>query len=106
MTYQDFTRLIGGARDCETEDQYITEAGGSVPADDIDEVLRILHYCWTYAQTQTPSTVRSLTGLSQAAFAREYNIPRRTIENWDSGTNAAPGYVSDLLAFAALNTEA
>lgn len=37
---------------------------------------------------------------SRAAFAREYRIPIRTLENWESGVNEPPAYVFDLLARA------
>lgn len=37
---------------------------------------------------------------SRAAFSREYRIPIRTLENWESGINEPPAYVFDLLARA------
>jgi len=40
------------------------------------------------------------TSKSRAAFAREYRIPIRTLENWESGVNEPPAYVFDLLARA------
>lgn len=44
--------------------------------------------------------IRAATGLSQAAFAKRFSIPRRTVENWESGTNTCPVYVRLLLAQA------
>ena len=45
--------------------------------------------------------IRALTGLSQAAFAKKYNIPKRSIESWESTSDTsgreAPEYVLDLL---------
>jgi hypothetical protein len=41
--------------------------------------------------------MRKLLGLSQAAFGKKYNIPVRTIEQWESGRRKAPIYVLDLL---------
>lgn len=41
--------------------------------------------------------MRKLLGLSQAAFGKEYNIPVRTIEQWESGRRKAPIYVLELL---------
>ena len=41
--------------------------------------------------------MRKLLGLSQAAFGRKYNIPARTIEQWESGRRKAPIYVLELL---------
>ena len=41
--------------------------------------------------------LRELTGLSQTAFSKKYNIPKRTIENWETGTRKPPAYVLELL---------
>ena len=41
--------------------------------------------------------IRKLTGMSRAAFSRKYNIPIRTLEDWDSGNNTPPQYVIELL---------
>lgn len=41
--------------------------------------------------------MRKLLGLSQAAFGKKYNIPVRTIEQWESGRRKAPIYVLELL---------
>ena len=43
--------------------------------------------------------IRKKTGLSQEGFAAKYHIPRRTIENWESGYNECPPYVLELLDF-------
>ena len=41
--------------------------------------------------------IRTLTGLSQVKFGKKYGIPRRSIENWESGTTECPGYWLNLL---------
>lgn len=41
--------------------------------------------------------IRKASGLTQAAFAEKYGIPKRTIENWECGQRDAPTYVLDLL---------
>lgn len=41
--------------------------------------------------------LRERTGFSQANFAERYGIPKRTIENWESGVNAPPPYVLKML---------
>lgn len=43
--------------------------------------------------------IRASTHLSQAGFAERYNIPKRTIENWESGVSVPPTYVIELLEF-------
>lgn len=41
--------------------------------------------------------MRSLLNESRAAFSRRYNIPVRTLENWESGKSQCPEYVRELL---------
>lgn len=41
--------------------------------------------------------LRSLTGLSQQAFSDKYEIPKRTIEDWERGRRKPPEYVVKLL---------
>lgn len=36
--------------------------------------------------------IRSLTGLSQTKFAKEYNIPLSTLKRWEQGVSKAPNY--------------
>ncbi len=45
----------------------------------------------------TIKELRELLGVSQAEFSRRYGIPKRTIENWESGINKPPEYVLSLL---------
>lgn len=102
MTYQRFRSLMLDALDCKDYDQYIAECGGSV-----DDPLCALPYVWNYAHAKECKTIRAVTGLSQADFAREYNIPQRTYESWESSASAASGRrttaaMIDLLAFAVL----
>ena len=42
--------------------------------------------------------IRAKTGLSQAKFAEKFCIPKRTIENWESGVNEIPDYTRLMLA--------
>lgn len=41
--------------------------------------------------------MREMLGLSQAKFAKKYGIPKRSIENWESGNRVPPKYLLDLL---------
>lgn len=45
----------------------------------------------------TISEIRALTGLNKADFAKMYNIPYRTIQNWECGQRECPEYVRSLL---------
>lgn len=40
---------------------------------------------------------RQAAGLSQAKMSKLFEIPTRTIENWESGTRKPPVYVEKLI---------
>ena len=107
MTYQDFLRLVMDATEFGDIESYIAETGGSVPATVSDSSLvPLLTRCWEYAHDRGVKAIRQMTGLSMAAFSREYRIPLRTLQNWEaSGDNArsCPGYVLDLMAYAVVS---
>ena len=46
--------------------------------------------------------MRNYIGVSRAEFSRRYNIPLRTLENWESGKSKCPDYVRQLLERAVL----
>lgn len=107
MQYNDFIRIVSDVSEFNKREDYIAEVGGSVPPSvPDDKLVPLLETCWTYGHDRTVDTVRTITGLSRAAFARDYRLPLRTVENWESDTSnarSAPGYVVDLLAWAVVN---
>ena len=50
----------------------------------------------------TISEMRERLKVSRAEFSRRYNIPIRTLENWESGKSKCPYYVRQLLERAVL----
>ena len=42
--------------------------------------------------------IRASTGLSQSRFSQVYEIPRRTLEDWEAGRRIPPPYVVTMLA--------
>lgn len=67
--------------------------GGEIPTNRI----AVLEELWTVAHA-TVRDIRKHTGLTQAAFSIRYCIPKRSIENWESGSRSCPDYVRLLLA--------
>ena len=43
--------------------------------------------------------LRKKAGMTQKAFAEYFNIPHRTIQNWEGGQNQCPEYLSDLIEY-------
>ena len=43
--------------------------------------------------------LRARVGMSQRQFAEYFNIPKRTIENWEGGQRKPPPYVIELIKY-------
>ena len=50
----------------------------------------------------TIAEMRERLNVSRAEFSRRYNIPIRTLENWESEKSKCPDYVRQLLERAVL----
>lgn len=104
MTDLQFFTLWGDASDCPVRGGFISDAalssvwedaeGADAPADRLSQLGAI----WDVAHASIRD-IRAFTGLTQAAFALRFCIPRRTLEGWESG-RPCPGYVRLLLAQA------
>ena len=47
--------------------------------------------------------LREKAGMTQKAFAEQFNIPLRSIENWEGGQRKCPDYLADLMAYKLIN---
>ena len=45
------------------------------------------------------SELRRAAGMSLVEISNYFNIPYRTIQNWDSGKREPPNYVIELMAY-------
>lgn len=43
--------------------------------------------------------LRRLSGMTQKAFAEYFEIPQRTLENWEGGQRACPTYLLALIRY-------
>lgn len=101
---KDFYTLFGAALESDY-DTYIAEWSTSdifFPDPDaegpsFDDIVDTLGKVWNMAHISIKD-IRARTGLSQAAFAQRFCIPRRTIEDWEAGRRTPPDYVRLLLA--------
>ncbi len=48
----------------------------------------------------TVKEMRMKLEMTQEMFSHRYNIPKRTIENWESGKRTPPAYVLEMLEIA------
>jgi len=50
-------------------------------------------------ETSPIRTMRIERGLTQQGMSDLLHIPKRTIENWETGVNTPPAYVIELIAY-------
>ncbi len=51
----------------------------------------------------TIKEMRMKLDMTQEVFSQRYNIPKRTIENWESGKRTPPAYVIEMLENAVMH---
>lgn len=78
--------------DMATSSIWCDSAEAEIPQDRIDTIGAI----WDAVNRSVREIVVN-SGLSQAAFAERYCIPKRTLENWCSGSRECPVYLRLLL---------
>lgn len=104
MNIHTLRSLILSAQDCDTLELFALECGGALPESFPESrSIEVLSAIYRFAHNYTFTCVRSFSGMTQARFAQEYNVPLRTIENWDSGVRTPPSYVLELLLLAELS---
>ena len=105
LNHHNFYILFTAATKEQDRDRYIAEWGSSSifypdensPDIDADELADALGNIWDVAHLTTRDIRRNL-GLTQAAFAERFCIPRRTVENWERKGGHIPPY--NILAYA------
>ena len=103
INYTDFLRLLYAVPDCSTLDEYIAECGGSVPLDDINQVIDLLGLIYEIGCDLSIKTIAAACGISVRRLAMSYGIPTRTVENWSSGPARPPLWQLPLIAYAAIS---
>lgn len=104
MLLSEFHRLRIDAEECSSLDEYIAEAGGSLPEEcypadmSAKKPIKIMSILWELSHDFNVSKVREISGLTQVEFARNYLIGKRTVEGWDMGETQPPEYALELLA--------
>lgn len=109
IKFELFSRLYREAADYTDADMYVGERGWQSDwMDEIDgagvDIGKLMLDIWELAHMDI-AQLRRRTGLSQRAFADRYNIPRRSVENWESldkNRHEPAGYLKMLIAYTLL----
>ncbi|MBO1141398.1 hypothetical protein FQS87_15935 [Enterococcus avium] len=101
MTYKLFLSLYNEALGYVDVDMYVAERGWQDWMNDYpeDKVGSILQEIFFLANSDL-KTIREERGYSRAAFSRLFNIPIRSLEDWDAERRKMPDYVKALICYA------
>lgn len=84
-----------------------TQAKGSPKYEEYHNIIEV----WVYANkedvyAETDKSIRQLREMSKMTrkdFAEYFNIPQRTLENWESERNTPPDYLVELIEYKLIN---
>ena len=82
MTHKEFLRLKSMAVAFRTAEQFDLSFG-AMDGEGVDPAM--MEAIFIVSRAKTVSEVMEITGLGTAAFAREFNLPLRTLEDWKAG---------------------
>ena len=99
--YDLFSAALGETdRDAFVSAWSLPSIWGTAETDEIpDACIKALCELWDVAHMSVRE-IRDATGLTQAAFALRFCVPRRTVQNWELGQRICPNYLRLLLAQA------
>ena len=108
MTYDLYNRLWLRALDCRDVDEFLANCGDpdllDLYEDDTDRLVEALLAIWGVAFDGSRH-IRAQLRMTRAEFSTAFQIPIRTLENWESkgGDNSRkpPEYIISALALAA-----
>ncbi len=104
MNYELFVKLYGEALEYSDIDLYIAERGWQEWMDKVNNPSNVLKLTYRLAN-QSCKDMRESAGYSRAALSRAYNIPIRTLEDWEKGVRTPPVYLITLIAYTFLEVE-
>lgn len=104
IPYTTFRALLYDVADFSSLEEYISECGGSVPADSAEEAIRILSVIWTMASDGlTIRAIADACGLSMLSLCKHLGISRRTVGDWATGQRNPPAWQLPLIAYATVS---
>lgn len=97
MKLIDFHKDLILASECENEEKYLKKKGIEV-FEENNSLHVALNTIWELAHDFCFAHIRKISRLTQAEFSARYGVPKRSVENWETGVTVPPRYVLELLA--------
>ncbi|MBO0423876.1 helix-turn-helix domain-containing protein [Enterococcus plantarum] len=100
MKYDLFATLYAEAQEYSNVEMYIAERGwqewmDNYPSEQLGNILTSIYELATTSLKE----IRESRKISRAAFSRVYNIPVRTLEDWDTEKRKITDYNKMLIAY-------
>lgn len=98
VSYSIFSQAFRLARGSEAESEYIqacTDAGLEAEKDVLKRIYTIAKMSWRERREK-------ILGISRAEMHRRYQIPLRTLEDWEAGKYKPADYIEILLSYTLL----
>lgn len=101
MIYKLFLSLYSEALGYADVDMYVAERGWQdwmilYPENEVGTLLQEIFFL----ANSDLKAIREKYKYSRAAFSRYFNIPIRSLEDWDAGRRKMPDYVKVLICYA------
>ena len=102
MKFELFKELYLEAAESENLEHYIDERGWQDWMNEysVEETAEVLKDIYNLATNDLKDT----RDVARAGFSRQYDIPVRTLEDWDNNKRTPPQYVKTLLNYAQFMT--
>lgn len=102
MDYQTFLQLLSLAECTEEKDMNVFAESQILAGESPYVSDKLFAAIWHYAHNRSVQCLRCMTGMTRQDFSKTYQIPYRTVTDWERGERVPPPYVLDFLAFVVI----
>ena len=103
ITYGQFHELFFYACQSRTFPEYMDRAKQLDFYDEDIVATGILFSIWLFSVDHSSTKIRDFTGLSQKEFCSKYNLPKRTVSNWDTNKTYPGDWALNMICYAVLS---
>lgn len=99
MNYERYLTLVGEAMKCSTEESWIGEFGYPTETNlTTEQLISTLKIIYKVAKGSFKE-LQELSKINQSQFAKKFNIPLRTLQDWIAERRLLPSYVKQFIGY-------